>query len=275
MTGIEEARTYLPWWVVWGPLVVRLPFLFVMSFLVASLAAIVTGWPLRKAKDESWVTRARLAYPVRMASGRINLVMLLIPALILNFFSGQLCPIPNDLLTLLTGITCYSGSAIAFFFAERRIRQGCFTFVGFLRNVLFYWLFFGPSLLVFLCFIPFMPQTFNDTAVVLFFTATGLIVFFSVGGGLFVARILRLAKPAPKRLREIVEKVSVSMGVHVRGSYVVHAPVVQALAWPFLKCVAFTSTALELLDDDEVAAICAHEVAHLSESRLMNAGRIS
>ncbi len=28
MTWIEETRTFLPWWVVWGPVVVRLPLVF-------------------------------------------------------------------------------------------------------------------------------------------------------------------------------------------------------------------------------------------------------
>jgi Zn-dependent protease with chaperone function len=275
MTGIEESRTFLPWWVVWGPLVVRLPLAFAISFLVASLASIISGWPLRRAAGLPWMERARLAYPARIPVRQMCLLLILISTFFVSYFGGQLCPISNGLLAILMGLASYGGSAIAFFFGERRIRQGRYTFAEWISGLLLYWLLFAPLLLMALIFIPLMPRTFDVNTIFLFAAAVATIMFFGVGGGLFIARILGLMNPAPQHVRDLVEEVSRGMGVHVRSVYLMSLPVAQAVALPLLKCVAFTPKTLDILNDDELSAVCAHELGHLSESWFMLAGRLA
>jgi Zn-dependent protease with chaperone function len=275
MTGIEEARTYLPWWVVWGPLVVRLPLVFLSSLGIAWLAGVISAWPLRGAKDLSWAERARLAYPVRQVAVRVTVLLCVLPAFLTDSLGGQLCPMSNGLLTILTGMTGYFASAIVFFFAERLIRQGRLPFSAWARGLVVYWLFFAPVLLIALFFVPFMPDTFNITTFVLFAIAVGVVIFSSVGGGLLIGRIVGLIRPAPEHLRDLVEEVARQRSVRVRAVYVFPSLSAQALAWPALKCVAFSSTALEILNDEELSAVTAHELAHLTESRSMMAGRMA
>jgi Zn-dependent protease with chaperone function len=274
MAGIEEARTFLPGWVVWGPLVVRLPLVFLISFVIARLATIILSGPLRRAGDQPWPDRARLAYPVRKAARPVTLLLTLFPIAFFSATDGHLCPIPGALRTILTGFVGYSGSAIAFFFAERKLRRGLYPFGAWVRGVLLTWLLLFPHLLLMLLLVLLMPPTFNSTAVGLFITGAGLFLFFGVGGGFFIARLLGLVRPAPPPLRDLVEETSGAMGIGVRAVYVIPAPVANAFALPLLRCLAFTSQALEILSDKEVSAIAAHELAHLSESRLAKMSRL-
>jgi hypothetical protein len=56
------------------------------------------------------------------------------------------------------------------------------------------------------------------------------------------------------------------MRVPVRGVYLARVSVAQAFALPMTRELLFTQRLLDLLTDDEVAAVCAHELGHLTES---------
>jgi Zn-dependent protease with chaperone function len=51
------------------------------------------------------------------------------------------------------------------------------------------------------------------------------------------------------------------------------SPSAQAFALPGTRKLLFTERLLELLSDDEVATICAHELAHLTESKAARCSR--
>ena len=57
------------------------------------------------------------------------------------------------------------------------------------------------------------------------------------------------------------------MNVPFREVWLMRAPSAQAFAMPGARKLVFTERLLELLSDDEVTAICAHELAHLTESQ--------
>jgi hypothetical protein len=98
-------------------------------------------------------------------------------------------------------------------------------------------------------------------------------IFFASGRGLLVAQALGLARPAPPKLREIAEGVAARVGIQLRGVHELdwHAP--NALAYPLLRRIAFTQRALEVLDEAEIEAVCAHEVGHLVEPRRISVMR--
>jgi Zn-dependent protease with chaperone function len=77
---------------------------------------------------------------------------------------------------------------------------------------------------------------------------------------------LGLLAPAPDRLRAIVTKVSVAMNLPFRNVWLLHNRL-GAYALPFTGELIFSERLLEKHPDAEVAAVCAHELGHLSESK--------
>ncbi len=73
--------------------------------------------------------------------------------------------------------------------------------------------------------------------------------------------------PAPERLRKIAADASAQTGIPFGEVLLLRVPLAQAFAFPASRKLLFTDRLLELLPDDEVAAICAHELAHLTESK--------
>lgn len=119
-----------------------------------------------------------------------------------------------------------------------------------------------------------MPAEFGWSTV----ATTGVVLFlyFLAQYGMFVrlARWLRLFKPPTERLRRIVSETTRRMNVPVRAVWEVTGPYSYAGALPTTRELIFSTRLLELHPDNEVAAICAHELGHLSESRLTLMGRL-
>jgi len=71
------------------------------------------------------------------------------------------------------------------------------------------------------------------------------------------------------RLEGIASKVAEEAGVSLRHVWLLRTPLANACAFPFLRAVAFTTRAMEVLDDEECEAIMWHEVEHLTEPMAM------
>ena len=64
------------------------------------------------------------------------------------------------------------------------------------------------------------------------------------------------------------------MQVRVRATWELGGMAANALALPVTRELIFTERLLAVCSDEEVAAICAHELAHLTESKAVLAGRL-
>ena len=89
-----------------------------------------------------------------------------------------------------------------------------------------------------------------------------------------VLRWMRLLVPADERLQKIVAEQSAQSGTRVRATWVLESEQAQAWAYMTTGQLLFSTGILECCDDEELAAVCAHELAHLSESRWLIAGRL-
>lgn len=97
--------------------------------------------------------------------------------------------------------------------------------------------------------------------------AAGILVFdlaLVMGGSVRVLRALGLLRPVsdPERnqmIREQAEK----QGVEIRHVMEVEIPSVNAFAFPWTRDVAFTVSAMSVLDGDEIRSVAAHELGHL------------
>jgi hypothetical protein len=83
-----------------------------------------------------------------------------------------------------------------------------------------------------------------------------------------LGRKLDWFRPAPERLQKVVAATSDKMNVPFREVLLMRSPIAQAYALPNSRQLLFTQRLLELLSDAEIAAVCAHELAHLTESKM-------
>ena len=81
-------------------------------------------------------------------------------------------------------------------------------------------------------------------------------------------------KPASARLRVVVESAAIRAGVRARSVWILESEHALAFAFPTTNELLFTEPLLDLCDDEELSAICTHELAHLSESKYSRAGRL-
>ena len=73
--------------------------------------------------------------------------------------------------------------------------------------------------------------------------------------------------PAPPRLQTIATETAARMHVSFRKVWLLRSSLAQAYADIRKRDLLFTERLLEILSDEEVAAICAHELGHLSEPK--------
>jgi len=111
------------------------------------------------------------------------------------------------------------------------------------------------------------PPTFSGFAWAMLILCILLLTFASTGGGFLLVRAIGLAQPASPRLTFIVATAATRTGTTPRRVYEIEMSVANAFALPVWQAVAVARPALEVMSDEELTAICAHELAHLSESR--------
>ncbi|HEY1110406.1 MAG TPA: M48 family metalloprotease, partial [Opitutaceae bacterium] len=92
-------------------------------------------------------------------------------------------------------------------------------------------------------------------------------IALGLGGGLALLRTLGFLRPASPRLARVVAECSAATGVAVRNTWELHAAEANAFAVIATRELLFTRRLLAAMNDDELRAICRHELAHLAESR--------
>ncbi|HMD52963.1 MAG TPA: tetratricopeptide repeat protein, partial [Phycisphaerae bacterium] len=75
-------------------------------------------------------------------------------------------------------------------------------------------------------------------------------------------------------MQQIVNLTAIRMNVTVRATWQFGGPLANAFAVPTTHELVFSKRLLEICTDEEISAICAHELAHLKESKTVLAGRL-
>lgn len=226
--------------------------------------AFFTNWlaliPWRRAKEQHWSQRARLYHPVRAAAAN-NLWT--IPA-VFALAGTVVWPdgSPHWLLVMIV-------SAIGTFMGTIPMNREVFPRIhtcDLLRQSGISFLIGYGSWFVFLVAASLMPRQFNyDVAVK---SGVLALVWGSWKLGLWhvLGRLTVWLQPAPERLRNIVTGVSARAKIPFSQVWLIRIPVAQAFALPRSRTLLFSERILELLSDDEISSICAHELGHLRES---------
>ena len=240
--------------------------------IVAALLASTLNWlaliPWRRSRGAHWAERARRSYPARVAAA-CNVWLL--PA---NAFVLAMMLHPADrFLAPATGLLAWIGALLGTWPLNREIMPPL-GFGAWLRLALV-----GAGLrlagwLVLIGAVVTMPDTFGWRTAAMTTVVVLVFLWLLWGGGLRVLRWLRLLVPADARLQGIVADKAGRMNVNVRAVWELKIPLGYAAALPTTRELLFSQRLLELHPDGEIAAICAHELGHLTESKLVLAGRV-
>jgi len=232
--------------------------------LLSAALTFVTNWlaliPWRKTRNQHWTERARAYYPVRIAATSNIWV---VPAL-LTITTPLFWPEVSPHWMLIVVVTIV-GAILGTIPMDREVFSRI-PFNDLLRQVALGWLtqffvWFG-----FLALIAFMPNRFSLNAMVLAAVAIVLGVVWIHDGAIRVARKLGMLLPPPPRLQKIVDDTAARMGVEVRDVLLMRVSLAQAFAMPHSRRLLFTERLMDLLSDAEIAAVCTHELAHLTEA---------
>jgi len=240
-------------------------FILISAGLLSAAVTFAANWlalvPWRRAKDQHWTERARLYFPVRVAAAS-NLWVL--PAVLA--MAGRLL-LPDDgphwaVMVFVTAIGAIAGTIPM----DREVFPRIQTKELF-RQVSVGWIIRFLMWFVFLGAIALMPDEFNPRSLIVAGVVLGLLILWSGDGWLYVGRRVGLYLPPPERLQRIALDTAAKMNVSFREIWLMRASSAQAFAMPASRKLIFTERLLELLPDNEVAAVCAHELAHLTEAR--------
>lgn len=242
------------------------------DFLVAAVIIGVANWlsliPFRRAHNEHWTELGRKLYPARLAA--MSGIWLVPVDLVL----AQRLLLPQGTPHwLLCGFAAWLGAMSGTYFFDREV----FPWIApreWLREAITGWALRFAWLFLFFGIMAIMPKEVSWRTWFLGAILIGAFACWSLGGLIWCCKKIRLLQPPPERLSQIVAGVSARMNVPVRGVWMLMSSAAQALALPYTGDLLFTKRILNICPDNEIAAICAHELGHLCESNFARAGRL-
>ena len=239
---------------------------FLMAFLLLSVINWVELIPWRKSAGAHWAERSRILWPAR----RTNAILILYVPLLLA--AGSSLVSEADWWSLaLRWLAASAGAVGAGWFVSRQLHPGILL-RSWLHDVTIGWILRLSIWLVLLGVGFAMPDQFTSRA---WLMLGGVIVLMVVWPfmALYVLRCFGIIRPAGERLQKIVADCTRDSGPRVRGLWQASGAVANAFALPLSGTLVFFDRLMEVLTDEEVAAICSHELGHLAESKLVLIGR--
>ena len=248
-------------------------FLSAISHLIAAgLMTALANWAglisWRRASAAHWTERARLLWPVRCTAG-INIF--LIPV-ILNLAHRGLFP-ESAQGWIADGVASFLGALLGCYPFDREIYPQL-DFRNWRHQIIAGWgIRFGIWAALLAAGV-LMPESFGPKMLIV--AGCYLALHFAIQWGLFLKylRLVKFLTPADARLQQIVRVTAARMNATVRATWQLGGSLATAFAFPTTREVAFSHRLLEICTDEEVSAICAHELAHLKESKIVLAGRL-
>ncbi len=261
-----DALEALPAWVPWV--------LAVLYPLAAGALCAGWGWlagwiacrpALRLPSTAHWTERARLLFGPRVVGRQLVLLLPLIAAPAAWLVSAPLSALGWGWLAAATAVITVPVGVWLSLGIRRRLSLRPHTAGAALRESLAVWLALYPHLLVALLLAPLAGAELGPRAWAVLAVAVVVAGAALLGWGLKVARRLGLLKPAPEHVQAALERASATSGTRAAGVEVLEWSAANALAFPPVRRVVVTRGAARHLNDEELTAICQHELAHLTE----------
>jgi hypothetical protein len=238
--------------------------ILVVLGILSAVTVFSTNWlaliPWRQSKQQHWSERARLYHPVRVAA-TANLWT--VPAICV--LTGAVVWPDISPHWLLVAIISALGTTIGTFPMNREVFPRMSLRTQLRQSTMDF--FIGQARwLIFLATASVMPQHFNYGVLII----SGVVVLvwacWKLGLWRVLGQITGLLQPAPERLCNIVNDVSTKTKIPCQKVWLIRIQAAQAIALQGSKSLLFSERLLELLSDEEISAVCAHELGHLFES---------
>ena len=257
----------LPWWVRWAPLLLFVPAALVLSFLTSTLIVAIAGRRPPPA-DAHWMERARLTWPGRRAAGLSVLAQAVVWGAVGAGYSTRLSAVSWRIAAPACMLAALVGAWANALRVERRLR-GPAPLGSWVRQRLTRFVVLYPHLLVAIAGMGLAGDRFSLRSALVMAGVVATLLAILRGGGLKVGRGLGLVFPASPRLRAAMELAARSSS-RPTAAFELDLGVANAFALPPARSVAVTREAIALLTDDELAAVCGHELGHVEEPRRLS-----
>lgn len=242
-------------------------FQFVAAVALAWLANWIGLIPWRKSRQAHWSERARLLWPARVTA--------ITNMFVIPMIAGGLSKLAFDChqYWALGGLIACAGTLLGTYWFDHEVIPEL-RFKLWWREAIAGWGFRYGTWFVLIATMFVMPSrgAWEIAGVASLF----LILHFAIQFGLFLKylRWIKHIRPADERLQRIVAAVSMQAGIAMPKLSQMAGHHAQAFAFVTTRELIFTDRLLELCSDEEIAAVCTHEVAHLGESKTVLAGRL-
>ena len=272
---ITAARALLPWWIPWANLFVAIPAAALIAGVSTWVTAAIAIAPLRRAEKAGALAseeRVRLQYPYTRSVGRNRIAASILIPLSVALFGDDLAYVSRSGLIGLTAVVAIFVSG----WVARRLRP--FEVVPRPKGVQ-RWKALG-FLAIWFCRLPLvlamllMTKTASDVQTWLVIASCfAAFVAFWFGGMTWLMRVTHVVRPGPPRLLTGARVAAERNSTPLPAVFEIDLPIANAFAFPTSHAIVATRGLLDLLDDAELASVCTHEAAHLTEGPWMVAGR--
>jgi Zn-dependent protease with chaperone function len=244
---------------------------FVITLLAASLVPALLVQlaliPWRRLPEEPWTERARRLHSIRHAH---NAWILILPftAIVVHLRFHPEASMPAMLVAAILGATL-SGRPL-----DHAVFPS-FEFKAWLKSAFVHSLLRLGWVFLVLFFAVAMPTRWSFAQ--LGWAAAFLIASGALSAGLLHRLLLALGAfyPAGPRVSRLVQECAEETGVPVKSVWEFPSPGAFAAALIAQRALMFSSTTATEHDDDELRAICRHELAHLNEGPALHILRIA
>lgn len=262
--------------IAWAGLIVAIGSAYLVARLVvwSSLHVAFRAW--RRSASDSWVERARLAWPARRL-GRISSMLVAAALTIALVRDGrQVDLLPPFAANLLVAGAAYVGGLQAQISWGRRINPAWALTPRPTRGVWVGSLAWIGALLVLAFTLVFLaPPSWDARAWALLAAGTMAVGLYFAWGWRRFLLWTGVLRPADDRLRAIATRAADRAGIKLRSVDQAALPILNAFAFVHDRSIAATDAMLAVLDDPELSAVCAHELAHVGEPGWVRAIRLA
>lgn len=249
-----------------------------LAFAVSLLASWAAAWvalaPLRATAPATWVDRARLGFPARAVS-RFALLLLPVSFAVFAELAGGVPAMHPAVVVASTAAPSLAATFLVRLHVERVLRARPVGAGEMLRGWVGLWTVMYPHLVIAMVGAALVTDTLDVRSCAAIAMTALAVAAAMAGGGVALARLLGLARPASERLKRAVDAASVATGVRARAVMEVDLMMANAFALPATGLLLFTPEAVRTLKDAEIEAIARHELGHVSEPKGVVLARVA
>ena len=226
---------------------------FAVSLLASWAAAWVALAPLRATAPATWVDRARLGFPARAVS-RFALLLLPVSFAVFAELAGGVPAMHPAVVVASTAAPSLAATFLVRLHVERVLRARPVGAGEMLRGWVGLWTVMYPHLVIAMVGAALVTDALDVRSCAAIAMTALAVAAAMAGGGVALARLLGLARPASERLKRAVDAASAATGVRARAVMEVDLMMANAFALPATGLLLFTPEAVRTLKDAEIEA---------------------